>query len=91
VLYWQKAIIAHRHSIQRWKMAESKHEVVFAAVALIIWRRRLAVDLVRSGAFAWLLAQWLKTVIERERQKEPKSDALLFAANVSSTRRYHPQ
>ncbi len=40
---------------------------VFALLALVARRRRLALDLVLSGALAWLLVRWLKTVIGRER------------------------
>jgi undecaprenyl-diphosphatase len=41
--------------------------VVLAVVALVIGRRRLALDFVLSGALAWLLAKGLKSLIDRGR------------------------
>jgi membrane-associated phospholipid phosphatase/tRNA A-37 threonylcarbamoyl transferase component Bud32 len=41
--------------------------LIFAAIALLTRRWRLAVDLLLSSTLAWLFTKWLKTAIERDR------------------------
>jgi membrane-associated phospholipid phosphatase/tRNA A-37 threonylcarbamoyl transferase component Bud32 len=54
-----------------------------AILALVARRRRLALDLAVSGALAWLLARWLKNVIQRDRPAFVIGDVIVRGAEAA--------
>jgi membrane-associated phospholipid phosphatase/tRNA A-37 threonylcarbamoyl transferase component Bud32 len=58
--------------------------IVLAIAALVARRRRLALDLLLSGVLAWLLAKWLKSVIQRERPVVVIGDVIIRGSEAAS-------